>query len=64
MAQDNLNGSIDLFAKALRGLVKEAVEEAIQPIMEKIEKNHIDHEAWLRRIDEKVTGIDARLTSM
>jgi len=36
MAGDKLNGSVDLLAKAMRQVFKEAVEEGVQPLKEDV----------------------------
>lgn len=37
MAEDKLNGSVDLLARAMRQVFREAVEEGVQPIKESVD---------------------------
>ena len=74
MGKEQLNGSVDALASALRDVIREAVNGAVaglatkedlavmeKRLLDKMEANRVDHEAWIRNLDEKVTRLDDRV---
>ena len=71
MEKNQLNGSADRLAQAFRDVISDAIQPIRedmaameQRLLKKIELNHVDHEAWIRRLDEKVTRMDDRMGRM
>lgn len=76
MEANQLNGSVDILAQALRNVISEAVTQSVQSVhaeikedmaamekrlLDKMAANQVDHEAWIRNLDEKVTRLDDRM---
>ena len=51
MSQDKLNGSVDLLAKAMRQVFKEAVEEGVKPLKESMDERFDRVETDIKRMD-------------
>jgi len=60
MADTNLNGSVDLLAKAMRKVFVEAVQEGIRPL----EKKFDGFEGRIGGIESRIDGLEGRMDGL
>lgn len=64
MAKENLNGSTELLAKAMKRVFTEAVEETIDPavdLIKEVKNEVVEVKGELTQVNTRLDGIDNRL---